>query len=729
MSQTIVYIVLAFFVVANFLIGLWVLVSNKRNITNKLFLFFIACILGWLITNALADASQNEFYAIFWTKLTMFTAGMIPWSLTIFSFAFPSNKDFSWKKTLFFAPVLLIISYLSIFTSSIIKDAHSVSNITQVEFGKLAFIYATYFVIFSIGALVHFYFKFRRSKGRDRVQLEYLLLGLFFSILSGTITNLVLPVLFNIFTLTPFGPLTTGFLVAFTAYAIVAHQLFDIRVIIKRTVVYSGLLLFTLVVYSMVIFFFTAVFGGGDAFNIKTFVSNLVAAILIAIGFDPIRRYLTAVTDKYLFKGEYDPQAILAELSKELSGSLDIREAMQSLVMLVKSQLRLSHTAVIVFSKEDGQTVVKEAIQDGYANPTVLALVPENLLLQHQAQSPQVLVTEVLKRDYDNQVSNDPTVQMYKMLLVDLEKLNVAVAIPILVDQKSIGMFLVGEKLSGDAYTKNEIEFLTIVANQTATAIEKARFWQEDQMKTEFVSIASHELLTPTAAIKGYLSMILDDNMGEIDEQARAFLVKVFNSADRLSHLVEDLLNVSRIESGRLKVNKREFSLLDSAKRAADELQVNAKNKNIDLAMVMPQVALPNVYADPDHIYRVLVNLISNAIKYTPQGWVRCFVTQYDPNIILFSVSDSGLGIPSDSLPHLFEKFYRADRREIAGIQGTGLGLYISKKIIELMGGQLWVASEVGKGTTFYFTLPIARPDNQIAVVAPQPAQSNAASH
>ncbi|HEY1074937.1 MAG TPA: GAF domain-containing sensor histidine kinase [Patescibacteria group bacterium] len=539
------------------------------------------------------------------------------------------------------------------------------------------------------------------------MQLRYVLLGIsIFSIITFAF-GVILP-LFDIKPVVAFDAQSSLIWVALTAYSIVAHQLFDIRVIIKKTVVYSGLLLFTLAIYSTIIFIFTSVFGGQDALNPTLLFENILAATLIAIGFEPIRRYLTNVTDKYLFKGDYDPQSVLAQLSQKLSGSLDIKEATQSLVTLVKTEMRLSHAAVVTFGEEESKIIVKQATQDGYLNPGILLLPPENLFLQHFAHSPETIVTDILKSMCEGGENSNPNLQLCHILLVDLEKLSIAVAIPIKVNDKAVGMFLVGEKLSGDAYTKNEIEFLQIVANQTANAIQKARFWEEDQLKSEFVSIASHELLTPTAAMKGYLSMILDDGMGEIDETARKYLTKVFQSSERLAHLVEDLLNVSRIESGRLKINKKEFSLVESVQKATEELSVNAKNKSLDLAFVAAPQALANVYADPDHIYRVLINLIGNSIKYTSQGWVRCFVTQQDTQHLLFTVCDSGLGIPQENLPHLFEKFYRADRKEIAGIQGTGLGLYISKKIIDLMGGQMWVESQVGKGTTFYFTLPIA---------------------
>lgn len=715
MNQIFVYSILAIFILSNLVLGYLVIRSNSTRSVNRLFFLFILSIVFWLIANALADASNNEARVILWTKITMVAASAIPLILLLFSLVFPGNNRIKLINSTLITIPFLIIGGLSLLTNSIIKSAVSINDVTQVEFGSLASFYALYFITYSLTALGIFFNKFLKAKGIEKSQLEYLLAGLFLSIVIGSLTNLILPVVFHFFAFTPFGALTTIFMLVFTAYSIISNQLFDIRVIIRRTVVYSGLLLFTLATYSMVIFFFTALFGGEEAFNPKTFVANLIAATLIAVGFDPLRHWLTITTDKFLFKGEYDPQAVLAELSQKLSSSIDLKEATQSLVMIIKAQMRLTHTAVIIFGFENAKPYIKDITQDGYPNPSILQLAQDSPLLAQIVAAPQVITIEGLHAKCnsalakDKRFSDDPIGQACERLLLEMESLHIAIAVPIMVSQKAIGVFFVGEKLSGDVLTKDEIEFLQIVANQTANTIEKTRFWEEDKLKSEFVSIASHELLTPTAAMKGYLSMILDENMGQVDDTARRYLTKVSQSTERLSKLVEDLLNVSRIESGRLKINKREFSLVELVTKATDEIQVNAKAKSLDLAFVAPHVAPPHVCADPDHIYRVLINLIGNSVKYTQQGWVRTFVSQYDATHLLFTVADSGLGIPKESIPHLFEKFYRADRREIAGIQGTGLGLYISKKIIELMGGQLWVESEVNKGSSFYFTLPIVR--------------------
>lgn len=718
-------VVLTLSVIAHLIIGLITFRHNPKSLTNKFFFLFTIVASIWSVNQYLSLHQGSPEASLYYIRWAMTLASLYSFSLFITIHTFPS-PILQMRKSRFIILILLTlcIAILSQ-TPLIFADIHGFGPEAEPIPGHLIPLFALFAGYCILGSIYILIARYRKANGQLKAQLQYLIVGVVGSALLLFFTNFVVVVLFNNTSLIILGPTYTLIFIGATAYAIVAHQLFDIRVIIRRTVEYSGLLVFTLAVYSMVVFFFSSIFGGGDIFSFRNLVDNLVAAFLIALGFDPLRRFLARTTDKFLFKGEYDQQAVLTALSQKLSDSGDLNETLLSLVSIIKSQLRLNHAAVITFSTEDKQVMIKNIAQDGYDDTSILQLPPENALILQFAHQPQVLVREYLRQQCEAKKISESWRQVCQFLLVDLVKLEIAIAIPILVNEKAIGIFLVGDKLSGDIYNQNEIAFLSIVANQTANTIEKARFWEEDQMKSEFVSIASHELLTPTAAMKGYLSMILDDNMGQVDDTARRYLTKVAQSSDRLAQLVEELLNVSRIESGRLRVHKRQFSLVDSAAHAVDELQVNAKKKHLDVSFVGPMNNLPTVFADPDHVYRVLINLVGNSIKYTSSGWVRAFVTNYSPTHLLFAVSDSGLGIPKENQDKLFEKFYRAERKEIAGIQGTGLGLYISKKIVELMDGQMWFVSEIGKGSTFYFTLPIFNPELHHEIIQPAAAPAS----
>lgn len=226
-----------------------------------------------------------------------------------------------------------------------------------------------------------------------------------------------------------------------------------------------------------------------------------------------------------------------------------------------------------------------------------------------------------------------------------------------------------------------------------------------ERMKQELISISTHELRSPITAIKGYLDMVLSGDAGAINAEAKENLEEVVKINQRLADLVDDLLNVGRIEQGRMTIRLQKIDLLGLIDQTIQEYTPLAKDKNLRLSF--QKVDLPQIKADPTRLRQVLNNLISNAIKYTHSGSVEVIAKQEEKNVVC-QIKDSGLGIDKASQSRLFEKFYRVKTEQTRQITGTGLGLWISKKIVEMMGGKIWFESTEGKGSSFYFRLPIA---------------------
>lgn len=228
-----------------------------------------------------------------------------------------------------------------------------------------------------------------------------------------------------------------------------------------------------------------------------------------------------------------------------------------------------------------------------------------------------------------------------------------------------------------------------------------------EQMKLDFVSMASHELKTPLTSIVGYLSVFLSENSSKISKQDLELLNRSFVSARQLLTLVENILSVNKIERDKFSVTAEPIDYLSVLSKAVEDLENQAKLKNITLTLSLP-TSLPKVMADPIRTAEVVNNLVSNAINYTNSGGVVSVYTTVSPTEVTTTVEDTGIGIPKEAIPHLFNKFFRVSGNLQKGPKGTGLGLYIAKSIITKLNGTIWVESEVGKGSKFYFSLPIA---------------------
>lgn len=241
----------------------------------------------------------------------------------------------------------------------------------------------------------------------------------------------------------------------------------------------------------------------------------------------------------------------------------------------------------------------------------------------------------------------------------------------------------------------------------------------EERQRAEFISTASHEMRTPVAAIEGYLALAMNDKVSKIDSKAREYLEKAHTSTQHLGKLFQDLLTSAKAEDGRLSSHPVVVEMSSFLEQLVDDLKFTAQKKNLALEFTMgssdqtidasggERVIKPlyYVYVDADRLREVITNLFDNAVKYTDTGKISLGLTGNN-EVVQFYVKDTGPGIPADDIPHLFEKFYRVDNSATRTIGGTGLGLFISRKIIELYSGRIWAESEFGKGSTFFINLP-----------------------
>ncbi len=301
---------------------------------------------------------------------------------------------------------------------------------------------------------------------------------------------------------------------------------------------------------------------------------------------------------------------------------------------------------------------------------------------------------------------------------------------PIYISKKLVGLLIFASYKPAEQMETEEVEVISLLSriyglnfrlqdSQTSlTAITQevykmnAQLHQLDKLKDDFVSVASHELRTPMAAIRSYTWMAINRSDIPLSEKLKKYLSRTLISTERLINLVNDMLNISRIESGRIQIEPKVFNIYDLISEVYSEVDAKAKEKEV--VVEVSKNPVPQVFADPDKLHQVLLNLVGNSLKFTPPGGKIIISLFSDGHTVETSVKDSGVGIAQEDLSRLFQKFGRLDNSYVAmGTSGgTGLGLFICKSLVELMKGKISASSEgVNKGATFAFSLPVATED------------------
>ena len=308
---------------------------------------------------------------------------------------------------------------------------------------------------------------------------------------------------------------------------------------------------------------------------------------------------------------------------------------------------------------------------------------------------------------------------------------------PILTQDGIIGIIFLGNKSQATTLTQGDEELISIFATQLGQSIQNARLFEQvykshqnlevtvknrtkeladalekvqkiSKMKSDFVSAVSHELRTPLTSVKGYASILMSGKMGQIPESVKERLGKINKHSDNLVKLINDLLDISRIESGKVTMKISTINLNNLVENITDLLMPQIKEKQIELSAQLSN-KLPAVLADSSQIERVFINLLSNAVKFTPIKGKISIAVRENKDYIEISVSDSGIGITQEDIGHVFEEFYRIDNTVNEKVKGTGLGLPLVKQIVEAHKGKIWVTSKLNEGSSFSFTLPIQK--------------------
>lgn len=422
----------------------------------------------------------------------------------------------------------------------------------------------------------------------------------------------------------------------------------------------------------------------------------------------------------------------LQSITKDITRTLDFNKVVQDIADAVTRDLGYVG-AILVFLDDDGRTLRARAITNTPLTSKAMKLLPKpfseyptdvndrkvNNLAHRVVKSGQIVYM-----DNFSDVVSPPLPGIVANAIQKLIKVKTIVGVPIVSEEKVIGVIEVGMRKAQEEVTEREIETIASLADQLGVVsrnlhlfsqIQKANqdlgdanrhLQQLDQAKSEFVSIASHQLRTPMTGIMGYLSMLVEGDFGKIDPQHLDILKNLLDESQRMIRLINLFLNVSKIEAGKFTITKQELQLEAVIEREIRELTKVAEDKGLKLKFIQPKQPLPPLFADADKIQDVLLNLIDNGIKYTAKGSVTVTAESTIDGVEVH-VEDTGIGIKPSDIKELFNKFVRAQGIAQIHPDGSGLGLFIAKSIVEGHGGRIWVDSPgEGKGSTFSFWLP-----------------------
>ncbi len=437
-----------------------------------------------------------------------------------------------------------------------------------------------------------------------------------------------------------------------------------------------------------------------------------------AVAFENARLY--AQTDQAL-AARVEELSALELIDRELNASLDLDQAMRITLEWAVRRTRTPRGVIGLLQEEGNALQVLATV--GLDAEQQKALEENGLPLSTPAlrRAVQTLRVQHLHGASDEQA-----------FVLSLKSQTQAV-VPIPREGKAIGL-LVLERETPEGYAPEELEFLTRLVEHAAIAIANAQLYEAIQeankAKSDFVSFVAHELKTPMTSIRGYADLLFSGVVGELNENQRNFLGIIRSNVERMAALVSDLADISRIEAGRLRLNFQRVSVVETVRGVVQSLEKQIEEKGQTLVLEVPE-DLPEVWADPMRLTQVLTNLLSNAYKYTPPGGritLRAELSRnrWDPEgppqVVHITVEDTGLGIHPDEQPRIFQRFFRSEADRDAREQpGTGLGLYITKTLVEMQGGQIWFESVYREGTTFHFTVPVA-------TAAQKPGEQEAAS-
>ncbi len=719
MLTTVFTIALSIFICT---LGFLVYASSRQEEVNKKYFIFSIVLAFWVMGNYLGSNFKGSPASVFATSIDFFIGPITAFCFLMLVLSFEKTSNDKIIKSSAFVSMLLSLFSLTPFVYSL-RGSRIYDNST-ISYGKGYWIYAL--GIFSIVLVAIFRLKdLYNKKPEDRKRIGSLIAGL--AIGGGAImgANLLTPLIISSESanLLLGNASYVGILIflLIVARAIIIHRLFDIRLVMVRVVGYFGVLTILSSVYVFIVFGVFERFAGVQSLSNYQKASFVFLLVIFSMSLQTFKRIFDRVSNKIFFHDVYDSQEMIRQLNEVLISTVDIDKLLRRSAEIISKTIKIEFClfGIKPINNHSRRIIGYKA---RHFNESDIARVQELTPLTRQ----KIIITDNLTSEHkelrDLLVANDVSVIVR---LVDTSSLKHA----------GMGYLVLGGKLSGNRYSSQDIGVLKIIADEYLIAVHNVLQFEEieqfgktmerkvaqatyelqktndrlkalDETKDEFISMASHQLRTPLTSVKGYLSMVLEGDAGKLNKTQRSMLDQAYFSSQRMVYLISDLLNVSRLRTGKFVIDYAPTNLSDIVSQEVSQLDVVLKNHDLKLVYDPPE-DMPLINLDETKIRQVIMNFIDNAIYYTPSGGTITLSLTNTDKEVHFTVTDTGIGVPKSEQHQLFTKFFRAHNARRARPDGTGLGLFMAKKVIIAQNGSLIFRSKEGKGSTFGFIFPV----------------------
>ena len=697
-------ILLIIVVIINVSLIALVLFRDVKSAINKLYALMAATVTVWSIANYFTNHVSTYGAQLFTNRLAFFAGLLTVISVWLFSCRFPQKLPRIKYENIFAALVSPIVLLLCFSPLIIARTSYRAEDrVTDIATGSLYPLYIFALICFFGLITFNFYRSSRKTDRLSRAQIFYASIGILSTFVWIAVTSAVIPAITGDWEVSKYGGIGSVIFIALTAYAIIRHGLFDIRLIVARAIAYAMLLATTALIFAVFVITIPASVIGVDKPNLARQIYYTVSAVALAFAFQPLRRIFDRLTNSLFYQDAYDPQDFLNQLNKLLVSSIDLEYLLQRSAEIIQVNIKSEYCIFVLReTATDGQRFIGTEKKHFNAEDVNYArhVTPHG--------KSKVIVADYL----------EPT---DRELHAKLQKNKVAVIVR-LVDSaedgvEGVGYIILGQKKSGNPYNSQDIRILEIIANELVIAIQNALRFEEiqkfnitlqeeverataqltrtneklralDETKDDFISMASHQLRTPLTSVKGYLSMVLEGDVGKLSPKQTKLLDQAFVSSQRMVYLIADLLNVSRLRTGKFVIETKPTNLAEVIEGEVEQLVETAAARGLKLQYKKPK-HFPALMLDETKIRQVIMNFVDNAIYYTRDGGHITVSLSETPQSVQFIVTDDGIGVPKHEQHHLFTKFYRAGNARKARPDGTGLGLFMAKKVVIAQGGSI----------------------------------------